>query len=104
LNVNYNNPLFAQKLEVSFRVRIFEDKFLIPNLIKNSRVIKPAESGQLWGSSKQKSNLEIENLDIRKLEFNLSKINLNQVYERRKIYNQLYHVSEKIFFLKKKFF
>src|ERR1044071_839523 len=97
-----------QKLEGSFRVRIFEDNFLIPNLMKNSLAIKPVESGRLWGSSKKKSNLEIENFDIRKLEFNLSKINLNQVYERRKIYNQLYHVSEKgdfiLFFFKKKKF
>ncbi|CAG8439201.1 10106_t:CDS:10 [Funneliformis caledonium] len=81
---------FFSKLEGSFQVRIYQDEFLIPNLIKNTRVIKNLESGQLWGSSKQRSNLEVENLDIKKLEHSLSKINLNQVYKRRKIYNQLY--------------
>jgi len=84
----------VQRLEGSFRVRIYDDEFLVPNLIKNSSVIiKPVESGQLWGSSKQKSLLEVENLDVRRLERNLSEINIKQAYERRKTYNQLYHVS-----------
>ncbi|CAI2169741.1 19144_t:CDS:10 [Funneliformis geosporum] len=78
------------KLEGSFQVRIYQDEFLIPNLIKNARIIKHLELGQLWGSSKQRNNLEVENLDIKKLENSLSKINLNQVYKRRKTYNQLY--------------
>ncbi|RIA89873.1 Ion transport protein [Glomus cerebriforme] len=75
----------------TFQVRIYDNEFLIPNLVKNSNVIiKSAESEQLWGSGKQKHFLEIEDIDIKKLEQTLSKINSNQIYERRKIYNRLY--------------
>ncbi|CAB4398324.1 unnamed protein product [Rhizophagus irregularis] len=85
---------FFSKLNGSFRVRIYDDEFLVPYLIKNSTVIVTHEEGplgQIWGTNKQKNSLiEVENLDIRKLERNLSKINTSQIYERRKIYNQIY--------------
>lgn len=70
----------------------------MPNLIKNSTVIVTHEEsgplGQIWGINKQKNSLfEVENLDVRKLERNLSKVNTSQIYERRKIYNQIYQVN-----------
>jgi hypothetical protein len=70
----------------------------VPYLNKNSTVIisheESGQLGQVWGSSKQKNSLiEVENLDVRKLEQNLSKINISQIYERRKIYNQIYQVK-----------
>lgn len=87
-----------QKLEGSFKVRIYDDEFLVPNLIKNSRVVRnfsEREGSQLWDSSKKriKRTLEVDNLDVVKLAHHLSKINYSKVCERRNLYQQIYQVK-----------
>ncbi|CAG8454328.1 2140_t:CDS:10 [Diversispora eburnea] len=81
------------KLEGSFRVRIYDDEFLVPNLIKNSRVVHTFnENTQLWGisSKRRRRVLEVGNLDVVKLERHLSRISYNKVCERRNVYNNIY--------------
>ncbi|RHZ83056.1 hypothetical protein Glove_99g372 [Diversispora epigaea] len=86
---------FFAKLEGTFEVRIYEEEFQIPNLIKNSLVLHshPPDYNLLdCVFCKSKTNLlTVGNLDVRKLEQNLENISLSQVYRRKKIYDMIYH-------------
>ncbi|CAG8487610.1 8970_t:CDS:10 [Diversispora eburnea] len=86
---------FFAKLEGAFEVRIYEEEFQIPNLIKNSLVLHshpPDYNLSDCFFCKSKTNLlTVGNLDVRKLEQNLENISLSHVYRRKKIYDMVYH-------------
>ncbi|CAG8581619.1 28361_t:CDS:10 [Gigaspora margarita] len=80
---------FFGKLEGSFRVKIFDDEFLIPNLRKNSRVTHRL-SEDLDFLHPKDNTFRVEDIDVKKLEKNLSRLDIRKTFQSRKTYNLIY--------------
>ncbi|KAF0398415.1 high-affinity cell membrane calcium channel [Gigaspora margarita] len=80
---------FFGKLEGSFRVKIFDDEFLIPNLRKNSRVTHRL-SEDLDFLHPKDDTFRVEDIDVKKLEKNLSRLDIRKTFQSRKTYNLIY--------------
>ncbi|CAG8482061.1 10486_t:CDS:10, partial [Acaulospora colombiana] len=85
-----------KKLEGSFQVRIHDSEHLVPNLVRNSRVVHslttPDERDSI-SSMKDKNRFDLlakENIDTRKLQQNLKNLNPSKISQRKRIYNMIY--------------
>ncbi|CAG8639396.1 14659_t:CDS:10, partial [Cetraspora pellucida] len=80
---------FFGKLDGSFKVRIFDDEFLIPNLRKHSRIVHRL-SEDLDFLHPKNDVFKVDDVDIKKLEQNLSRLDVRKTFQRRKTYNLIY--------------
>ncbi|CAG8488519.1 6193_t:CDS:10 [Ambispora gerdemannii] len=86
---------FFGKLSGSFDVKIYDDNYQIPTLLKNSLKTEDGSNvGMLGSTSSSKRHggdtLSSHTIDIDRLQKNLTDLNVSKVHERRRIYNCLY--------------